>query len=146
LRPHQGLGPGEGGEQREEERGTSIWRDFHSVSLVPAHVAFKPSALREGGLVRRGNLAGMALELSPSCWLTFPSSSRSQSVILTIIFNFNCKSPGTTFEIIPGNPKSQGPSSLQISGVPGPALGYPSGAAKLFVIYSGPRTGCTSLI
>ena len=31
-----GPGAGGGGEQREEERGTSIWRDFHSVSLVLA--------------------------------------------------------------------------------------------------------------
>ena len=82
--------------------------------------------------------------LSP-CWLTFPSSSHSHSVILTVISKIHCKLPGTTFIILPGTPESQGPSSLQISGVPGPALGYPSGAAQNFVNFSGPRTGCTSL-
>jgi len=83
--------------------------------------------------------------LSP-CWLTFPSSSHSHSVILTVISKIHCKSPGPTFIILPGTPELQGPSSLQISGVPGPALGYPSGAAQNFVIFSGPRTGCTSLV
>jgi len=73
------------------------------------------------------------------------SQCHSHSVILTVISKIHCKSPGTTFIILPGTPESQGPSSLQISGVPGPALGYPSGAAQNFVIFSGPRTGCTSL-
>jgi len=57
----------------------------------------------------------------PACWLTFPSSSHSHSVILKI----HCKSPGTTIIILPGNPESQGPSSLQISGVTGQALAAP---------------------
>jgi hypothetical protein len=121
LGPHQGLGQGERGEQREEERGTSIWRDFHSVSLVLAcsHARCKHSSPALVG--RPGQegepLAGMA-HSPPSCWLTFPSS---HSVILTVINKIYCKSPGTTFVILSGNPESQGPSSLQISGVPRPA-------------------------
>ena len=74
------------------------------------------------------------------------SQCHSHSVILTVISKIHCKSPGTTFIILPGTPESQGPSSLQISGIPGPALGYSSGAAQNFVIFSGPRTGCTSLV
>ena len=46
LRPHQGQGQGEGGEQREEKRGASIWRDVHfSVwcKLPSKMQALKPS-------------------------------------------------------------------------------------------------------
>ena len=64
----------------------------------------------------------------------------------TVVSNcIHCKSPGTTFIILPGTPESQGLSSLQIFGKPGPALSYPSGAARNCVIYSGPRKGCTSM-
>jgi len=74
-----------------------------------------------------------------------PSSFHSHRVILTVISRIHCKSPETTLIILPGTPELQGPSSLQISGVPGPALGCSSGAAQNFVINSGSRTGCTSL-
>jgi len=115
------------------------------VQMVPCNIqckmqALKPSTRFEGRPCQEGEpVAGKA------CWLTFPSSSHSYSVILTVISEIHCKSPGTTFKILPGTPESQGPSPLQISGVLGPALGYPSGAAQNFVIYFGPRTGCTSL-
>ena len=102
----------------------SIWRDIHSVWCLHA---LKPSTRFERGPGQvKEPLAGMA-HSPPSCLLIFPSSSCSHSVILTVILKIHCKSPGTTFIILPGTPESQGPLSLQISGVPGPALGCPSG-------------------
>ena len=102
--------------------------------------ALKPSTRFVGRPGQEGEpLAGMA-HYPPSWWLTIPSSSHSHSVITVI-----SKIHGTTYKILSGTPESQGLSSLQISGVPGPALGYPSGAAQNFVIYSGPRSVCTSL-
>jgi len=82
-------------------------------------------------------LAGMAHSPS-SCWLTFPSSFHSHIVILTVISKIHCKSPGITFIILPVTPEPQGPSSLQISGLPGPALGYLSGADQNFLFIPGP--------
>jgi len=68
LRPHQGLGHGEGGEQREEERGTSIWRDFHSVWCL--HAAMQDASTQtqhfEGRPGQEGEpFAGMAHSPSP---------------------------------------------------------------------------------
>jgi hypothetical protein len=143
-------GPGAGGGGGAEGGAGDFHLERLSVSLVlacchAAMQALKPSTRFEGRPGQEGEpLAGMAHSPS-SCWLTFPSSSHSHSVIFTVISKIHCKSPGTTFIIYLGTPESQGPSSLQISGVPGPALGYPSGAAQNFVIYSGPRTGSTSL-
>jgi hypothetical protein len=122
--------------------------EFHlegfSFSLWCLHAAMQDAStqaqhsLRERPGQEGEPLAGKA-HSPPSCWQTFPSSSHSHGVILTVISEIHCKSPGTTSIILMGTPESQGPSSsLQISGVPGPALGYPSGAAQNFVIYPGP--------
>jgi len=43
----------------------------------------------------------------------------------------------------PGIARAVAPANFR---VPGPALGYPSGAAHNFVSFSRPRTGCTSLV
>jgi hypothetical protein len=53
---------------------------------------------------------------SPFCWLTFPSSSHSHSVILTIIPKVHCKLPGTAYKILPGLPESLGLSPLKFPG------------------------------
>ena len=80
MRPHQGLGHGEGGEQREEERGTSIWRDFHSVSLVLAccHTRCKrssPALVREAWSGGRASCLGwLSLPLLADLSLFFPFS------------------------------------------------------------------------
>jgi hypothetical protein len=139
-------GTGRGGSRGRRSGGLSSGEIFiQSVWCLHAATRCKQSS---PALVGRPGQEGEPLawdsSLSP-CWLTFPSSSHSHSVILTVISKIHCKLPGTTFIILPGTPESQGPLSLQISGVPGPALGYPSGAAQNFVIFSGPRTGCTSL-
>ena len=106
LRPHQGQEQGEGGEQREEERGASIWSQSVWCKLprcIACHVRCKHSspalACFVGGLVRRKSPAGMA-DPSPSCWLTL-LSSYSHSVILTVIPETHCNLPGIAFEILP---------------------------------------------
>jgi len=139
----QGGGGAEGGGAGDFHLERFSFSQFDACMLPYKMQALKPSARREAW--SGGGASCWDGSLSP-CWLTFPSSSHSHSVILTVISKIHCKSPGTTFIILPGTPESQGPSSLQISGVPGPALGYFSGAAQNFVIFSGPRTGCTSLL
>jgi hypothetical protein len=98
--------------------------------------ALKPRThMLRRGLVRRGSLLLGWLTSPPSCWLTSPSSSHSHSVILTVISNSQCKVPRTTFTNLLGPPESQGLLTLQFPGT-----------WTSFVICSGPRTGCTSLI
>jgi len=139
LRPHQGQG--EGGEQREEElRSAEIY-----IQSVWCKLPSKMQALT--CFIGRPGQEGEPLAgLSPFLLADLSSSSHSQNVILNVISKIHCKSPGVTFNIILGTPELQGLSPLQISGVPGPALGCPGGAAKIVVLYSGPRTGCTTLI
>ena len=78
-------------------------------------LACKMQALKPSTCFVGRTLAGFPAH-SPPSWLTFPSSSHSYSVIRTVISKIYCKSPGTTFIILPGTPESQGMSSLQISG------------------------------
>ena len=105
--------------------------------------ALKPSTRFVGRPGQEGEpLAEMAYS-PPSCWVTFPSSSHSHSVI-TVISKIHRKSPGTSLNFLSGTPESQGPSPLQI----GTSFGLPQRGctSQNFVIYSGPRTGCTSLV
>ena len=122
--------------------------EFHlegfSFSLWCLHAAMQDAStqaqhsLRERPGQEGEPLAGKA-HSPPSCWQTFPSSSHSHGVILTVISEIHCKSLGTTFIIIPGTLESQGPSSLQISGVPGPALGLPlRGSPKFRYFFQAP--------
>jgi len=63
--------------------------------------AFKPSTrmlCREAWSGGRALLAGPF----PFCWLTFPSSSHSHSVILTVILKVHCKLPGTAYKNFTG--------------------------------------------
>ena len=100
-------------EQRVEERGTSIWRDFHSVSYKMQ--ALKPSTRREAW--SGGGASCWDGSLSP-CWLTFPSSSHSHSVILNGISKIHYKSPGTTFIILPGTRNRRGRRPCNFPGYP----------------------------
>jgi len=77
----------------------------------------------------------------PFCWLTFPSSSHSHCFILTVIPKVHCKLPKTAYKILPGLPGCH-PCNFRKTRT---GFGLPSGTAQNFVIYSGSRTGCTSL-
>jgi len=100
--------------------------------------ALKPRTRFVGRPGQEGEpLAGMA-HSPPSCWLTFPSSSHSH-IVITVISKIHCKSPGTIFNFT-GYPRiTWAIAPVQISE-------EPSGTAQNFVIYSGPRTGSTSLV
>ena len=124
--------PGERGGGGYFHLERSSLSQFGACMLPYKMQALKPSTRR--GAWSGGGASCWDGSLSP-CWLTFPSSSHSHSVILTVNSKIHCKLPGTTFIILPGSPELQGPSSLKISGVPGPALGNPSGAAQNFVVY-----------
>ena len=139
MRPHQGLGTGRGGAEGGGAGDFQLERFSFShfgACMLPymKMQALKPSTRREAW--SGGGATCWDGSLSP-CWLTFPSSSHSQSVI-TVISKIHCKSPGITFIILPVTPEPQGPSSLQISGLPGPALGYLSGADQNFLFIPGP--------
>jgi hypothetical protein len=129
LRPHQGQGQGEGGEQREKEQGASIWSLVQAakVHCLPCKMqALKPST----HMLRREAWSGGRALLGwltppPSCWLTFPSSSHSRSVILTVSFpKFTANYP-----------------ELHLN-----CYRAPLGQPKILFIYSGSRTGCTTLV
>jgi hypothetical protein len=51
-----GPGAGGGGEQREEERGASIWRDFHSVWCL--HAAMQDASTQAQHSLRREAWSG----------------------------------------------------------------------------------------
>ena len=110
-------GPGAGGGGGAEGGGAG---DFHLERFPFSQfgacmLACKMQALKPSTCFVGRTLAGFPAH-SPPSWLTFPSSSHSYSVIRTVISKIYCKSPGTTFIILPGTPESQGMSSLQISG------------------------------
>ena len=106
LRPHQGQGQGEGGEQRVEERGASIWSQFGASCQVPLSAMQDASSQAQhshaslGGLVRRKSTAGVLTHpplLLADLSLFFPfSRCHSQN---------SCKIPGTAFEILPSLPE-----------------------------------------
>ena len=139
-------GHGEGGEQREEERGTSIWRDFHSVSLVLACChkmqALKPSTRREawsgGGA---SCLEWLPLPLLADLSLFFPFSQchshchfqNSLQITRNYIYNFTGY-PGIAGAVVPANFRGTRTS-----------FGLPLRGSPKFFFFSGPRTGCTSL-
>jgi len=152
LRPRQGQRQGDGGEQREEGRASRVSLWCKLPRCLPSKMrAFKPITRmlrREAWPGGRALLAGPFpfLLAGPSPFLLAdlslffpfsqcPSHCHSQSSLQTTrncILNFT-GSPGVAGAVAPA-----------ISGRPGPTLGCPLGQPKI-VIYSGSRTGCTSL-
>jgi len=94
--------------------------EFHlegfSFSLWCLHAAMQDAStqaqhsLRERPGQEGEPLAGKA-HSPPSCWQTFPSSSHSHSVILTVISKIHCKSPGIhlSFYWVPRNCRGRRP-------------------------------------
>ena len=120
-------GPGAGGGGGAEGGAGDFHLERLSVSLVlacchAAMQALKPSTRFEGRPGQEGEplaeVPWLTAFLLADLSLLFPfSQCHSHSVISKI----HCKSPGTRLIFLPGTLESQGPSSLQISGVPGPA-------------------------
>ena len=108
-------GPGAGGGGGAEGGGAG---DFHlerfsfsqfGACILPYKMqALKPCTRREAW--SGGGASCWDGTLSP-CWLTFPSSSHSHSVILTVISKIHCKSPGIhlSFYWVPRNCRGRRP-------------------------------------
>jgi len=88
---------------------------FGACMLPYKMQALKPSTRREAW--SGGGASCWDGSLSP-CWLTFPSSSHSHSVILNGISKIHYKSPGTTFIILPGTRNRRGRRPCNFPGYP----------------------------
>ena len=130
-----GGGGAEGGGAGDFHLERFSFSQFGACMLPHRMQALKPSTHREAW--SGGGAFCWDGSLSP-CWLTFPSSSHSHSVILTVISRIHCKSPGATFINLPGTPESQGPSPLQISGYPDQLWATPPGQPIILLVFPGP--------
>ena len=114
-----GGGGAEGG--GEEERGASIWRSFQSVWCL--HAAMQDASTQAQHSLRREAWSGGGA----SCWdgslSPFLLADSSLFFHPTVVSNcIHCKSPGTTFIILPGTPEICRGDGHCDSGVPGKIL------------------------
>jgi len=86
----RGGGGAEGGGARDYYLERFSFSQFGACMLPYNMQALKPSTRREAW--SGGGASCWDDSLSP-CWLTFPSSCQSHSVILTVISKIYCKSP-----------------------------------------------------